>query len=30
MAEIAYRTCAIDNRLIVRSKKSEGLKILTV
>ena len=27
---IAYRTCAMDNRLIVRLKKSEGPKILTV
>jgi len=28
--EIAYRTCAIDNRLIERLKKSEGPKILIV
>ena len=27
---IAYRTCAIDNRLIARLKKSEGPKILIV
>jgi len=27
---IAYRTCAIDNRLIERLKKSEGPKILIV
>jgi hypothetical protein len=26
----AYRTCAMNNRLIVRLKKSEGPKILTV
>src|SRR4029079_10559811 len=28
--EIAYRTCAMDNWLIVRPKKSEEPKILTV
>ncbi|HET8973443.1 MAG TPA: hypothetical protein VFN63_09165 [Pseudolabrys sp.] len=28
--KIAYRTCAMNNRLIVRLKKSEGPKILTV
>jgi hypothetical protein len=28
--KIAYRTCAMDNRLISRLKKSEGPKILTV
>jgi hypothetical protein len=28
--EIAYRTCAMHKRLIVRLKKSEGPKILTV
>ena len=28
--KIAYRTCAMDNRLIVRLKKSEGSKILMV
>jgi hypothetical protein len=28
--EIAYRTCAMDNRLIARLKKSEGPKIPTV
>jgi hypothetical protein len=27
---IAYRTCAMDNRLIMRPKKSEGPKILAV
>jgi hypothetical protein len=28
--KIAYRTCAMDNRLIVRPKKSERPKILMV
>jgi hypothetical protein len=27
---IGYRTCAMDNRLIVRLKKSRGPKIVTV
>jgi hypothetical protein len=29
-AKIAYRTCAMDKRLIARPKKSGGPKILTV